>query len=133
MAEPYATPDDYQEWTGQTLSGPALGKVTARLASASAIIRSILPTGYEPDADVARTVTLTMVERAMVNPGGRRSIQMGGYQSTFDQDGGLYLSDGERDLILAGYEDYGASGAYTVGVRDEAFPARPYDADPWCR
>lgn len=133
MAEPYATLPDYEGWVGQALTGPAAAQVTARLAAASAIIRAILPSGYSPDAEVAKTVTLTMVARAMVNPGGRRSIQMGGYQSTFDQDGGLYLSDGERDLILAGYDEYGASGAYTVGLRDEVFPARAYDVDPWCR
>lgn len=127
MADPYATVADYQVRTGQTLTGPAADQVTALLADASAIVRSILPAGYEPDADAARAVVVAMVRRGMTNPGGRRSITMGGYSATLDQDGGLYLTDAERDLLLAGYEGDGASGAYTVGLRDEAFLPRAHD------
>jgi hypothetical protein len=127
MAEAYATVADYEAWTGQQLDEPAAARVTMRLAAASALIRAQLPNGYTPDADVARSVTLTVVERAMVNPGGRRSITMGGYSETLDQNGGLYLTDAERDQILAGYDGEGGSGAYTVGLRDEAYPPHPHD------
>lgn len=129
MAEPYATLADYEAWTGQTLSDAAAAKVTMKLAAASAIIRTVLPAGYEPDPEVAKAVCLAMVERAMINPGGRRSITMGGYSESLDQDGGLYLADAEQALILAGYEGDGASGAYTVGLRDDAYPPGPYDVE----
>ena len=62
-----------------------------------------------------------MVIRATTNPGGRRSRTVGGVSETYDQDGGLYLADGELDALMSGW-DQGASGAYTVGLRDEAFP-----------
>jgi hypothetical protein len=41
---------------------------------------------------------------------------------TYDQDGGLYLADGELEALLSGWDE-GSSGAYTVGVRDDAFPS----------
>lgn len=127
MAEPYATVADYEVRAGQTLTGPGRDQVDALLGDASAIVRSILPAGYEPDADAARAVVVAMVRRGMANPGGLRSRTMGGYSETLDQDGGLYLTDAERDLILAGYEGDGASGAYTIGLRDEAYPPGPLD------
>jgi hypothetical protein len=98
-----------------------------KLDGASALIRSQLPDGFEPDPELAKTTTLVVVERALINPGGRRSRTVGGVYETYDQDGGLYLADGELEALLAGWDE-GSSGAYTVGLRDDAFP--PCPADP---
>jgi hypothetical protein len=71
-----------------------------------------------------------VAERALINTGGRRSRTVGGVSETYDQDGGLYLADAELNALLAGW-DGGSSGAYTVPLRDEAFPpaaVRPFDS-----
>jgi hypothetical protein len=121
----FATLDDYTVRTGQSaLSTAQAARITALLDDASALIRSQLPTGYEPDADLAKAVVVTMVIRAATNPGGRRSRTVGGVSETYDQDGGLYLADGELEALLSGWDE-GGSGAYTVGLRDDAFPPCP--------
>ena len=118
----YATVGDYITWTGQTsLSDAQKARVTMRLDGVSALIRAKLPAGYDPDPDVALMLLLAIVERAMTNPGGLRSKTVGGVALTFDQDGSLYITDDEWESLLSGWEE-GASGAYTVGVRDDAFP-----------
>jgi hypothetical protein len=116
----YATVDDYATWTGQTLSAAQQAQVTMKLDGVSALIRSKLPSGYEPDAEVAKMLVLAIVERAMTNTGGLRSKTVGGVALTFGEDGGLYVTDDEWDSLLSGWDE-GASGAYTVGLRDDAF------------
>lgn len=121
----FATVGDYITWTGQTsMSEAQQARVTMKLDGVSALIRSKLPAGYEPDADVAKMLVLAIVERAMTNTGGLRSKQVGGVAYTFGEDGGLYVTDDEWDSLLAGWTE-GASGAYTVGLRDDAFPPCP--------
>lgn len=123
MSAPFATVEEYATWTGQTsISDASKAKVTMKLDGVSALIRSKLPAGYEPDADVAKMLVLAIVERAMTNTGGLRSKTVGGVALTFGEDGGLYVTDDEWDSLLSGWEE-GSSGAYTVGLRDEAFPA----------
>lgn len=118
----FATIEEYVTWTGQTsMSDAQKARVTMRLDGVSALIRTKLPSGYEPDPDVARMLLLAIVERAMTNPGGLRSKTVGGVAYTFDQDGSLYVTDEEWDSLLARWQE-GSSGAYTVGLRDEAFP-----------
>lgn len=118
----FATVDDYKVRTGQSaLSDTQTQRISALLDDASALIRSQLPDGYEPDAELAKAITVTVVIRAATNPGGRRSRTVGGVSETYDQDGGMYLADGELNALLAGWDE-GSSGAYTVGLRDEAFP-----------
>lgn len=124
----FATASDYATWTGQTLSEAQQAKVTMKLDGVSALIRSKLPAGYEPDADVAKMLVLAIVQRAETNTGGLRSKQVGGVAYTFGEDGGLYVTDEEWDALLSGWDE-GSSGAYTVGLRDDAFPpcaALPY-------
>jgi hypothetical protein len=127
----FATVEEYMAWTGQTsMTDAQKARVQMRLDGASALIRSNLPAGYEPDAELAKTTTLVVAERALTNPGGRRSRTVGGVSETYDQDGGLYLSTSELEALLSGWEE-GGSGAYTVGLRDDAFPpaaVRPFDA-----
>jgi hypothetical protein len=121
----FATVEDYVTWTGQTsMSDAQKDRVTMRLDGVSALIRSKLPSGYEPDADVAKMLLLAIVERAITNPGGLRSKTVGGVALTFDQDGSLYITDAEWDSLLSGWDE-GSSGAYTVGLRDDAFPPCP--------
>lgn len=119
----FATVEQYGTWTGQTSMSDALkAKVQMKLDGVSALIRSKLPSGYEPDSDVARMLVLTIVQRAETNTGGLRSKTVGGIALTFGEDGGLYVTDAEWEALLAGWEGDGSSGAYTVGLRDEAFP-----------
>jgi hypothetical protein len=118
----FATVDDFTVRTGQSsLSMVQAGRVTALLDDASALVRSQLPPGYDPPADLAKAITVTMVIRATTNPGGLRSKTVGGVSATYDQDGGLYLTDDELALLLSGLDE-NSSGAYTVGVHDAAFP-----------
>lgn len=132
MAEPYATVDDYTKQTGTSLSVAGTAQVESLLVIASAIIRGVMPTGYSPDPDVAGGIAVQMVQRRITNPGGRRSQQVGQTQETYDQDGGLYLSDAERDQLLAGYNaDDTEAQAYTIRLRDEAYLPGPYDCRAW--
>jgi hypothetical protein len=121
----FATVDDYLTWVGQdpaSATDAQRARIQMRLDGASALIRTNLPAGYEPDADLLKTTTLVVAERALINSGGRRSRTVGGVSETYDQDGGLYLADGELEALLSGWDE-GSSGAYTVGLRDDAFPA----------
>ena len=121
----FATVSDYITWTGQTsMTEAQQAKVTMKLDGVSALIRSKLPASYEPDADVAKMLVLAIVQRAETNTGGLRSKQVGGVAYTFDSDGGLYVTDDEWDALLSGWDE-GSSGAYTVGLRDDAFPPCP--------
>lgn len=121
----FATVQDYTIRTGQSaLSTAQSARISALLDDASALIRTQLPNDFEPDPALAKAISVTMVIRAVANPGGLRSRTVGGVSATFDQDGGLYLADGELDALLAGWDE-GGSGAYTVGLRDEAFPPWP--------
>lgn len=118
----FATVDEYVTWTGQTsMSDAQRARVTMKLDGVSALIRSKLPAGYEPDAAVARMLVLAIVQRAETNTGGLRSKTVGGVALSFGEDGGLYVTDDEWDSLLAGWTE-GASGAYTVQLRDDAFP-----------
>jgi hypothetical protein len=121
----FATIDDYVTWTGQTsMSDAQRARVSMKLDGVSALIRAKLPPGYEPDADVAKMLVLAIVQRAETNTGGLRSKTVGGVALTFDQDGGLYITDDEWEALLSGWDE-GSSGAYTVGLRDDAFPPCP--------
>jgi len=120
----YATTSDYETWTGQTLSTVQQARVAMKLDGVSALIRANIPTGFDPDADVARMLVLAVIERAMTNTGGLRSKTVGGVAYTYGEDGGLYITDEEWEALLAGWEE-GSSGAYTVGLRDDAFPPCP--------
>jgi hypothetical protein len=125
----FATVEQYMTWTGQTsMTEAQQARVTMKLDGVSALIRSKLPAGYEPDADVAKMLVLAIVQRAETNTGGLRSKQVGGVAYTFGEDGGLYVTDDEWDALLAGWDE-GSSGAYTVGLRDDAFP--PCPAEPF--
>lgn len=118
----FATVEDYITWTGKTsLSDAQQDQITMKLEGVSALIRVKLPSGYDPDPVVSRTIVLAIIERAMTNTGGLRSKQVGGVAYTFGEDGGLYITDDEWENLLSGWDE-GSSGAYTLGVRDEAFP-----------
>ncbi len=108
----YATVADYTTRAG---SGPldpeTAAKVAALLDDASALIDSKMPAGYTPPGSLARAITVTMVIRRGNNPGGFRSRTIGDYSEQLAGDGGLYLTDDERETLLSGFEQ---GSAYTV-------------------
>lgn len=113
----YATVADYTTRAG---GGPpdaeTTAKLTALLDDASALIDSKMPAGYVPPAGIARAITVTMVIRRTANPAGFRARTIGDYSESFGRDGGLYLTDDERDMLLSAYEQ---GGAYTVPLDPE--------------
>jgi hypothetical protein len=133
VAEAYATAAQYSTETRETLNAAKTAQVTAKLETASALIRSTLPDGYEPDPIVARTVCIQAVQRAIINPGGRRYRQIGSTSEGYETQTGLYLTEQEQEQLLAGYDSAGGDGAtaFTVGLRDEAYPPRPYRTGGW--
>lgn len=120
----FATVQDYQVREKVTLDGAETAQVAALLDDASALIRGRMPTGYEPAAEVARAVAVAVVRRTLANPGGRRSVSVGGYSETLGEGGGMYLTDRELDDLLAGAE---SSTAYTVDALDEGLLDHPND------
>ena len=130
MPEAFATAAQYATTTEQNLSPAREAQVTELLAQATARIRSRLPEGYEPDPEVAKSVCIAVVQRA-VRPPGLRSKTVGRVAETYDAgSGGIYLTEEELTDLLAGWEE-GSSGAYTVSLRDEAYlPAEPRGIPP---
>lgn len=119
----YATLADYEQRHG-TVSTPETGdKVRALLDDASAVIGSILPSGYFPEAGLARAVAVAVAWRSLTNPGGRRSVTVGSVSESYGEDGGLYLTDAEQRMLLAGYTA-GQPTAYTVNLRDDGLRSR---------
>lgn len=119
MAEPFATVADYVARTGRPLKPAQETQVQAYLVDATALIRSRLPTGYEPDPDMARAIAVKIVRRAITNPGGLRSRMVGGWSESYDEDGGLYITDDEVASLLPDEDDEGQ--AYTVRMIDYAY------------
>lgn len=124
MADPFATVGDYVDRTGKTLTPVQQTQVKALLADASALIRSRLkragaPPGFQPDADMARAVAVAVVVRRMANPGGLRSRMVGGWQESYGEDGGLYVTDDELDSLMPDESD--EPQAYTLVARDAGF------------
>ncbi|MFJ5089973.1 hypothetical protein [Streptomyces sp. NPDC088674] len=116
----FATLDDYTARAGASLSASQRAQVEAYLNDASALMRRHIPAGHEPDPDTLRAVCVAVVRRVMANPGGYRSRTIGGYSETLGEDGGLYLTDDEKDQLLPPEDDdLGADAAYTVGLRSE--------------
>jgi hypothetical protein len=122
----YATLADYELRHG-TVSTPAMGdKVRSLLDDASALIRAILPAGYVPAAELTRAVCVSVAWRGQSNPGGRRSMTVGSVSESYGErgeDGGLYVSDRERAMLLAAYYD-GVSTAYTIDLLDDGLRDR---------
>lgn len=119
----YATLTDYEQRHG-TVSTVEMGdKVRAELADASALIRSILPAGYTPAADLTRALAVKVAWRSITNPGGRRSKTVGSVSESYGEDGGLYLSEQEQAMLLAAYRA-GQPTAYTVDLRDDGLCQR---------
>jgi hypothetical protein len=114
----YATLADYEARHGSVCSSEQINQVTALLDDASALIAAILPAGYTPAAELTRAVAVSVAWRGITNPGGLRSKTVGGVSESYGEDGGLYLTDAERRMLLAAY-DADHSTAYTVELRDD--------------
>lgn len=124
----FATIDQYIARAAVTLpEGSARrAQVEAYLADASALMRRKIPPGYSPDADTLVAICVAVVRRAIANPGGRRQRTIGQYSETLDEDGGLYLTEGEiADLQPPESTDPDADGAFTIGLVDQAPPWVP--------
>ncbi|WP_141703733.1 hypothetical protein [Planobispora rosea] len=114
----YATLADYEARHGTVASSAQINRVTALLEDASALIAAILPSGYTPAAELSRAVCVAVAWRAITNPGGRRSVTVGAVSESYGEDGGLYLTEGERRMLLAAY-DADAVTASTIDLRDD--------------
>lgn len=119
----YATLTDYEQRHGAVSSVEAGDKVRADLEDASALIRSVLPAGYTPAAELTRALAVKVAWRSITNPGGRRSKTVGAVSESYGEDGGLYLSDREVAMLLAGY-NAGQPTAYSVELRDDGLRPR---------
>lgn len=117
----FATIDDYTARTATSVSGAEAVQIQAYLADASALIRSRMPPGFTPDADLARGIAVAIVRRVKANPGGRRSWALGEYSETLGEAGGLYITDGEVKTLLGGSD----------GSGDQAFSLIASDGPAW--
>lgn len=131
----YATVEDYQTRAAVTLTGARLEQVQAYLADASALIKRHIPAGYEPDPEMLKALTVTVVRRVIANPGGYRQRTIGQYSETLGENGGLYLTDAERAMLQPEtLDDPDADAAYSVLLRDDGLPAwRPDPYAGWRR
>lgn len=122
----FATIEDYQARTATTVSGAEASQIQALLADASAIVRSRLPAGFVPDAGMARAITVAIVRRVKVNPGGFRARSIGEYSETLGEAGGLYITDSEVASLLGDAAGDGA-GAYSLIASDGPAWVSPYE------
>jgi len=112
----YATTADYEVRLKIALSPSEGDQVAAWLDDVSAVIKSRLKT-VEPDADVARMITVGVVHRIVSNPAFARTRQSGGVSVTFAVVNRMITED-EWDS-LTGVP--AAPEAYSVQVRDDAY------------
>lgn len=126
----YATVADYEARAAVTLTGARLAQVQAYLDDASALISRHTPAGHTPDADMLKALTITIVRRVIANPGGYRQRTIGQYSETLGENGGLYLTADEVDMLQPEpVEDPDADAAYSVVLRDEGLPG--WAPDPY--
>lgn len=132
---PFATVQEYADRNLLTVTPEMVRQAGGHLADASDIIRSKMPTGYSPPAGVARSIVITMVNRVIANPGGRKWRAIGQVSESFDDKGGLFLTPSELDELLAEYEkaqESQTSGAYTVDLRDDGIALIGHVSEDGC-
>lgn len=131
-ASPFATVEDYEARAAVTLpdGSPRRRQVEQYLVDASALMRRHVPAGHTPDAETTRAICVAVVRRVLANPGGRRQRSIGQYAETLGEDGGLYLTDDEKEQLGGDAEvDPDADAAYTVALIDG--PGWIPDPDPF--
>ncbi|GAA1457022.1 hypothetical protein NE857_09180 [Nocardiopsis exhalans] len=111
----WATAEEYARRTGVGLTVENRDQITALLEDAQAFIGALLPAGCVPDAAVARAVLIKVARRAHTNPGGLTSRRVGDVQESYDDRGGLFVSEHELAALTARCP---TRGAYTVQVSD---------------
>lgn len=121
----YATVADYEARAAVTLGEVQATQVQALLEDIAALIRTSIPTGSQPDVDVARAVSVAVARRAMANPGGYRQRTVGQYSETLGEAGGLFLTDAELEALTAGTDGSSGDAAYSVPLRDNCPPWTP--------
>ncbi|MFF1756132.1 hypothetical protein [Streptomyces sp. NPDC058266] len=129
---PFATVEDYEARAGVTLVEPQRSQVQAYLDDASALMRRHIPAGFTPDPATTRAIAVAVVRRVMANPGGYRQRSIGQYSETLGENGGLYLTEDEIDMLQPeDNADPDADAAYTLGMRDEGLPGWRADPGDW--
>ncbi|WP_234314764.1 hypothetical protein [Streptomyces sp. NRRL F-5135] len=118
----FATVEDYEARSGATLAGRRRAQVVAYLEDASALMRRHIPTGHTPDEETLRAICVAVVRRVMANPGGYRQRTIGQYSESLGEDGGLYLTDDEKEQLQPEGSDPDADAAYTVSLADQGLP-----------
>lgn len=129
----YATVEDYEARAAVQLTGTRRAQVEAYLDDASALMQRHIPAGHTPDAGTLRAICVAVVRRVMANPGGYRQRSVGQYAETLGEDGGLYLTDDEKEQLGDDSDvDPDADAAYTVGLVDDGLPGwRPDSGARW--
>ncbi|MGW5877806.1 hypothetical protein ACWFMI_14820 [Nocardiopsis terrae] len=123
----WATPEEYALRAGVGLTDSSRPQITALLEDAEAVIRAHLPPAYEPPAPVARAILIKVARRSKINPGGRTSKTVGSTAESYDDRGGLFVTEDEVRALTAGLTR--PSTAYTVGVADPGM--RQIGGNPW--
>lgn len=121
----FATVEDYERRAAVTLVEPQRSQVEALLDDIAGLIRTKIPPDCTPDPDVARAVSVAVARRTMANPGGYRQRTIGRYSETLGEAGGMYLTEGEIDMLTANCGQGASDAAYSVRLRDEGLPG-------WC-
>lgn len=127
----FATVADYEARAAVSLVEPQRSQVQALLEDIAALIRTSIPSGTQPDAGVARAVSVAVARRTMANPGGYRQRTVGQYSETLGETGGMYLTDAELEALTANDSGSGGDAAYSVGLRDPGPAWIPHDAVCW--
>lgn len=132
--DPFASTSDVETIWGAELVDPELGRVEARLAQASAIIREADPlvggltidqrvAASESFAAVVKGVVVDMVHRLLMNPQGRLEVAVDDARVRYDASvstGQLYLSAAERQTLFGGRIAAG-SKAFTIALGSPVF------------
>jgi hypothetical protein len=135
---PLASLDALTDRLARPLTNTQRGRAAALLIDISTEVRAAtgrawtLPDGTLNPArpDVLAVVTLRAAERAMRNPAGLAAETVGDYTRRFgdgDEQGGAYLTEGERRMVAA---TVGAAGLVSVPtVRDVVVDRRRWIAE----
>ncbi|MGH8878163.1 MAG: hypothetical protein ACRD0P_12600 [Stackebrandtia sp.] len=108
----YATVADYETRFGPVPASD-VARVEAWLSDVSAVITARLDS--TPDADVARMVTVSAVNRIITSPGNVRTSAAGAISVTYAVVG-RFITDEEWEMLQSSPI---GSGAYTVSVVEE--------------
>lgn len=104
MSDPLVTVEQLEARLGEEFSGTKLAQVEALLDDASALVRQVGRTEFDPPVPaVIVTVVTQMLRRALDNPGELTAEQIGSYgyqaQQPSPSGGSIYVTRAERRII----------------------------------